>query len=295
MIDFKNNTVQIEDSVLHYLPFLPTRTRQKDYQVIRKYKNSNLMCELRAQESLNVHDLLILFVLLKDYQKNPESWKKTTIMVKRSNKTMEIASKVVSLKEICKTRGIIPKKNNRQTVLNSLRRFRYAEIRYLWPNGTTEYSSYIYNIAEEDTEVNVLRIDVNKRFFDFCLKKGIVINLEYIYKIEQIKDKNLKHYKGYAILLILYMQGTKEVLESKRKKKYFYWRRYYTEEELLYASHIAELNIAETEKRKFLQRSLKILYKCGIPEYKLDKESKIYYRADIKEVNEKFTKIKPIQ
>ncbi len=253
------------------------------------------MCELRAQESLNVHDLLILFVLLKDYQKNPESWKKTTIMVKRSNKTMEIASKVVSLKEICKTRGIIPKKNNRQTVLNSLRRFRYAEIRYLWPNGTTEYSSYIYNIAEEDTEVNVLRIDVNKRFFDFCLKKGIVINLEYIYKIEQIKDKNLKHYKGYAILLILYMQGTKEVLESKRKKKYFYWRRYYTEEELLYASHIAELNIAETEKRKFLQRSLKILYKCGIPEYKLDKESKIYYRADIKEVNEKFTKIKPIQ
>jgi len=268
MIDCKNNTIRIEDRTLHYLPFLPTRTRQKDYKVIREYNNSNLKCELKAQESLNIYDLLILFILLKDYQKNPKTWEKTIIMLKKSNKPMEIASKIISLKKVCKMRGTSTKKINRQTILNSLRRWRGAEIRYIWPDKKSEYSSYIYSIAEEDNDLNLVRVDVNKKFFDFCLRSGILINLEYIHKIEQIKDMNLKHYKGYAILLGLYMQGTKEAKISKRGKKYFFWRRYYVEKELLYASHIIELNISETEKRKFLQRSLKILSKCGMPKYK---------------------------
>ena len=202
---------KIDHNTLHFLPFLPTRKRQKGYYIKRTW--GELIMEIIAFETLNTYDLVTLLFVTKEYLK--AGYKAGELNGK------EIAGITIDVKKILKQRGLLTKKANRITFLNSLLRLKTIEIIFTNKKGDKVYTNYLYEI-EVDKDILQIKIAANKKFIDFIIKKGILINLE---RITKYTDK-----EQYAILLDLYLQGTKIKKEIKGRTFLKYREKYYTKE-----------------------------------------------------------------
>jgi hypothetical protein len=65
---------KIDHNTLHFLPFLPTRKRQKGYYIKRTW--GELIIEIIAFETLNTYDLVTLLFVTKEYLKKGANGKK---------------------------------------------------------------------------------------------------------------------------------------------------------------------------------------------------------------------------
>lgn len=252
---------KMDHNTLHFLPFLPTRKREKGFYVRRNW--GNLELEITARETLNTYDLVTLLFTVKEYLKT--GYKAGEINGK------EVAGITINVKKLLKERGLLTKKVNRLTLLNSFLRLKTIDLVFINKQGAKSYTTYIYEI-EVDKDITEIKIAANKKFIDFVTTKGILINLK---RIVEYTDK-----EQYAILLDLYLQGTKRKKEIKGRQFLQYREKYYTQE-IVKALKLDLTNMPMFKIRQVIKNTFKILNEKGVPLYVYNKIEEAWERTDI--------------
>ena len=186
---------KLDPIILHSMPFLPTRTRKKKYEITRRWGDRILT--LKADETLNTYDFITLCQLLKDYVLNQSRWKKT-------GETLEnrpILARDIDIELFATEKQIQNKTINRKIIYKSIERLKSIDI-ILYNKKTKKEinTNYIFEIMKNDDEFyKSCKILVNQRFFDFCIERGLVIVLDrfFAYKHET------------TILLDVFVQSTR--------------------------------------------------------------------------------------
>ena len=187
---------KIDPIVLHTLPFVPTRSRIKGYEMVRKWGDATVT--FKAIETLNAYDLVTLLFMLRDYIQNRSQWIKVTKIDKKGRYMLQ---RTINLEQYAKERLVLNKKINRKNIFKSIRRLKSIDISLTSPQEEIE-TNYIFEVTwdkEKDPHCKICEVLVNQRFFDFCVTKGIVVILKRI----------LKYKSEMTILLDVFIQGTK--------------------------------------------------------------------------------------
>ena len=271
---------KLDHKTLHFLPFLPTRKRTKKFKLKGEWGQTEFAIE--AAETVNTYDLITLMFVTKAYLK--KNWYAGYLGENEEKRI--VAGLELDLVQVCKERGILNKKQNRESILGSL--LRLSNINLFFTNKQTHTqiaTKYLYEIRY-DLEYKIVKIYANKAFVEFISNNGILLNLTNFIQLEQVKAKA----KEYAILLYTFLNGTKEKIEYKTKK-FLKWREKYTEKLLFQALKLDNTNMIIKEKRRILKESFQILHKeLNLPIYIYKKHEKIWHRQDIIEIRN--TKIK---
>jgi len=260
---------KLDHKTLHFVPFLPTRKRTKKFKLEGKWGDTNFM--IKAPESVNTYDLVTLMFVTKAYLK--ENW--YAGYIGEGEEKREIAGLKLNLEQVCKERGILNKKINRETILNSLIRLSHIDLFFI-KNKQTIMTKYIYEIRY-DLDYKKTKIYANKRFIEFITEKGILLNLSNFVKLEQTKSES----KEYATLLYAFLSGTKTKTRWSNKT-ILKWREKYNEELLFNAIKLNKTNIPLKRKREELKKAFKILHKeLELPLYTFNKTEKMWIRTDL--------------
>jgi len=280
------NTTFVDSNLPRYLPFSASKKRTKDYSIRKTFWGSGLEMEITALESINAYDLKVLLEILNIYQNYPQKWSYSKLVVE--DHIIELAGIKLDIEEIIKKRGIKNKKVNRKTFVESLRRWYSAEVRYYANGQEIANTRYVWEVKPNKDYKTVI-IAVNRKFLEFCIKKGILIDLKRLYLYDGLKEK----YKSYAELLDFHLQGTKEETQIKGKKRYYY-RRMFKEEDLFNALNLFEIE-REKERRYILKKAFSLVHDVGkLPKYILTNKNGTPYwvRVDIQKVQPKIKKKK---
>ena len=169
------NCSKIDHKTLHFLPFLPSRKRNKGFALTREW--GNWILDITARETLNTYDLLTLLYTVKEYLLNGF---KAGCIGEGENKR-EVAGIKINVKEFLLTRGILNKKPNKNTLKKSIMRLKSIDLVYTNKKTKREnHTSYIYEF-DVDENINEITIYANKKFVEFVASNGILINLERYY------------------------------------------------------------------------------------------------------------------
>ena len=260
---------KLDHKTLHFVPFLPTRKRTKKFKLQGKWGKTDFM--IKAPESVNTYDLITLMFITKAYLK--KNWEAGYIG--EGEEKREIAGLELDLVQVCKERGILNKKANRETILNSVLRLSHVDLFFKKENQEI-MTKYIYEVRY-DLDYKKAKIYANKKFIEFITDKGILLNLSNFVSLEQTKSES----KEYAILLYAFLSGTKTKIEFKGKN-ILKWREKYDEELLLNATKLNETNLPLKRKREELKKAFEILNKeLNIPLYAFNKNEKMWIRTDL--------------
>jgi len=260
---------KLDHKTLHFIPFLPTRKRTKKFKLKGYWGDTDFM--IKAPESVNTYDLVTLMFVTKAYLK--ENW--SAGYIGTGNNRREIAGLELNLEQVCKERGILNKKINRETILNSLIRLSHIDLFFI-KNNQTIMTKYVYEIRY-DLDFKKVEIYANKRFIEFISEKGILLNLSNFVKLEQIKSEG----KEYATLLYAFLSGTK-TKTNWGNRTILKWREKYDEELLFNAIKLNKTNMPLKRKREELKKAFKILHKeLELPLYTFDKTEKMWIRTDL--------------
>lgn len=258
---------KIDHKTLHFLPFLPSRKRQKGFFLQREWGKWNL--EISARETLNTYDLVTLLFMVREYLKHGYQ----AGFIGEGDNKREIAGININVKTFLVERGILNKKPNRYTLKKSLMRLKTINLTYI--HKKTKYennTSYIYEF-DVDKDINIVKIYANKRFIDFIIDNGILINLERLLRYGNKEQ--------YAILLDLYLQGTKRVTIY-NGKKYLKYKEQYSNNEIEKALKLDITNLEQRNKIRVIKETFDLIHKKGkMPKYILNKTSNIWMREDI--------------
>jgi hypothetical protein len=267
------NYSKIDHKTLHFLPFLPSRKRNKGFVLTREW--GNWILDITARETLNTYDLLTLLYIVKEYILN--GFKAGYIGMGKDKR--EVAGIKIDVKKFLLNRGILNKKANRNTLKKSIMRLKSIDLVYTNKETRIEnYTSYIYEF-DVDKDIKEITIYANKKFIEFVIRNGILINLERL-KLYGEKEQ-------YAILLDLYLQGTKIEIKKKNKKIYIY-RGKFTNEEIEQALKLDITNMRQSDKRLIIKKAFKLIHEKGnMPLYIYDKNKNMWIKTFEIENNEK--------
>ena len=257
---------KLDHKTLHFLPFLPSRTRRKKFTLKGVWGKTQFI--VKAPETVNSYDLITLMFVTKAYLK--KNWHAGYIEEEKK----KIAGLELDLEQTCRERGILNKKVNRETILMSLMRLSHVDLFFTVDKETT-MTKYIYEI-KYDLDYKKVKIYANKRFVQFISNKGILLNLNNFVKLEQSKSSG----KEYATLLYAFLAGTKTKINWKGKS-ILKWREKYTEEMLFNAIKLNETNMTITDKRKALKKAFGLLHtELKLPQYIYNK-LQMWVRTDL--------------
>ena len=258
---------KLDHKTLHVLPFLPSRKRQKGFHLQRQWKN--LIVDITAFETLNTYDLMTLLFITKEYVANGY---KAGYIGEEDDKR-EVAGITIPVKQFLAERGILNKKVNRETLKKSIQRLK--TIYLVFTNTTTKretHTSYIYEFKVDD-KISEIKVYANKKFIDFIIDNGILVNIE---RLMLYGDK-----EQYAILLDLYLQGTKKVTYVNKRKILKYKERY-TNKEIEIALKLDLTKMRSSDKREIIRNAFKLLKEKGnLPEYIYNKNRDTWERTDL--------------
>ncbi len=259
------NYSKIDHKTLHFLPFLPSRKREKGFALTREYGEWTL--DITARETLNTYDLLTLLYMVKEYLLNGYN----AGYIGEGENKREVAGIKINVKQFLLTRGILNKKANRQTLKNSVKRLKTIDLTFTHKKTKKEINtSYIYEFITDDS-INEITIYANKKFIDFIINNGILINLERL-KLYGEKEQ-------YAILLDLYLQGTKLIIKNKKGTKYIY-REKFTNEEIEQALKLDITKMKQWDKRVIIKKAFELLHEKGkLPLYVYDKKKNMWIKT----------------
>ncbi|MHB1680832.1 MAG: hypothetical protein ACYCTB_10070 [bacterium] len=219
MKDIKEIKSKIDPVILHTMPFLPTHNRLKNYQITRSWGDDVLT--MQAFETLNAHDLLTLLQMLKDYIQNRSEWLKT-------GETLEnkpILRRSVNIKQYVVERGIRNQKENREVIWKSIKRLSNVLLTLINnKKGTEIITRYIFE-AKSDNNYKTGEVLVNELFFNFCVEKGLIVNIGRLFLYKQnitilldvfIASTNFTKYKEEDLFERTGLNNTDMELRKKR-------------------------------------------------------------------------------
>ena len=221
-----SNITKFDPNILHNLPFLASKIRQKTFKITRTFGTQKLT--LTAFETLNHLDLLTLFQLVKDYIVNKSNYEEAGQL-----ENFEVLRAKINLEKLVTERGILNKKTNRKTIWDSIDRFQNVRVELSYADSPKVVrTKYIFQ-SETDNENDLYNcvIFINKKFFDFCVSSGIIIEIERLFKYSS----------AHTILLDVFIQSTK-------------WQKY-SEELLFERIGLNNSNLAKKEKRRILKKA----------------------------------------
>jgi hypothetical protein len=271
---------KLDYKTLNLMPFVPTHNRKKDFELTTKWGNTELF--IKAPESVNTYDLVTLMFITKAYLKH--NW--YAGYIGEGEEKREIAGLELDLEQVCRERQINNEKNNRNTILKSIARLSHIDLLFTTNKEKEIMTKYIYEIRY-DKSYKKVKIYANKRFIEFIISKGILINLSDFVKLEKIskesKDTNQKERVNYAILLYAFLNGTKEY-----RGKNLWWREKYSEELLFNVTKLSNTKLEDKKKRQALKQAFELLHKTvNLPKYTFNKNEKMWVRADLIEKRQK--------
>ena len=227
----KNNEItKIDPYLLHCLPFSPSHIRRGGFKVSRVFGTTEMT--VTAFETLNHLDLLTILQLSKYYITNRSEYGESARV-----DGFEVLKGYINLAELATERGLLNKKANRKTILDSIKRLKSADVDFTYLNKfgkpeKTVYTKYIFQIeAPENNDLNEVAIIVNKAFLDFCIDNGVIVNISRLYKYKS----------AYTFFLDVFLQGT-------------HWNSY--DEGLLFEKiGLDIINMPGWEKRRMLKKA----------------------------------------
>jgi hypothetical protein len=223
-----NNITRFDPNILHNLPFLPSKIRQKTFRITRTFGTQKLT--LTAFETINHLDLLTLFQLVKDYIMNKSNYVEAGKL-----EDFEVLQGQINLEKIVKERNLKNQKTNRKTIWDSIYRFQNVNVELSYTDSRKVVrTKYIFQSeTDNDNDLYNCKIFINKKFFDFCVQSGIVLEIEKLFRYKS----------AYTILLDVFIQSTK-------------WNNY--KEELLFERiGLNDSNLAKKEKRRILKKTFR--------------------------------------
>jgi len=266
MKSIKNLESKLDYRTLHFLPFLPSRKREQ-MEIERKW--GDVFFKAKAPEMLNTYDLVTLMFVIREYLKL--DWDIKEINGK------EAAVKKLDLIKLVKERGVLNKKINRKTLLESIIRLSKVDL-FFTKNGKTHVTKYIYDV-KYDNNYKEIEIFANKKFIEAVINKGILVNLGNFL----ILEKETNGGTGYAILLYAFMQGTKTKFNI-NGRKLLKWREKYREDLLFDILNLNNTNLDKRKKREKIKEAFNVLHKnFDIPKYTYDKFDEMWVRVDLAE------------
>ncbi|MHB1665334.1 MAG: hypothetical protein ACYCT7_08770 [bacterium] len=246
---------KIDSFLIHSMPFLPVQNRKKDFEIVRSWGKQFI--KITAPETLNAYDLISLLQFLRHYIQNRKNYKEFNWGNEGDKKVLFGCE--IDLSEFCRERNISDNKHNRETIFNSFKRI--FEMKIELGEGqdlkNKSLTRFIYDIEpDKNKEYKKINVLVNKLFFEFCLKKGLMINL----------DKLIRHQKNYyAILLDAFIQSTD--FEK------------YDEELLFERTGLSKTGCSNKDKREVLKKAFSQIDENK--KYSYDKKYKKWIKKEI--------------
>lgn len=261
-----SNYVKMNDKTLHFLPFVPSWKRKRDFEIVRKW--GDVVLTLTAPETMNVTELITLSQMLQDYQSNPSEW------IDGGNiDGTQVLKRTLDLSKLVKAKGLMNKLPNRRTVYKSIYRWYQAELLYTSNTDNWErHTRYIYEMKTSDKKsLKDVTVLVNKDFLEFCIQNGLMFNWGRLLQYGN---------NAYAQLLDAYIQGTRKAIKGKKGNTYHYLS-VYREERLFQAIGLNDTDLPLKRKREELKMAFETIHKIGeLPKYLFDATHKQWQRAD---------------
>jgi hypothetical protein len=252
------NCTKMHHRIMHALPFVPSRKRQKGFEITRHYGSWSLT--MRAFETLNHYDLITLLMISREYIRGNY----VDLGYSSTDERRRVRIRI-DIEKIIRERGLNNKKSNRMSFLKSLLRFYQCSFEVKDQNGVC-VSSWIISDAKYDHEqAKWAEIDCNARFLEYCAR-GIMVNWK---RLSQYKDN------GIAVILDTYLQGTKV-----KKDGRWQYRKWISEEtvcDLLDPFGTQRLYKVRQQARE----AFGLMAVHGMPRYEYDKVYKRWIRQDV--------------
>ncbi len=268
---------RMDPDTLHFLPFLPSRNRKDRMEMERRWGKH--MLKIRSFETLNAYDLITLMFITREYIH--KGYVSGYIDIDKAGGKREVAKVSLDVPLIMKEKGVLNKKKNREAFLRSVWRLKNTElIFYQQDEKKYRYTYYIYEF-DVDRDIYQIIIYANKRFVDFVLKSGLLVNMGRVLKYD---DK-----EQYAILLDIYMQSTK-VRHTRKYKGYpttdfLDYRARFSLPEIEHALKLDLLNVPSWKKMQVIRDAFNKVHSIGkLPLYIYNKDTKMF--EQVKEVRD---------
>jgi hypothetical protein len=180
------NTVKIYRDIPHYLPCSISNKRIKGWQMIKRFNGGYI--EVRAWETVNITDLIILFAAVKAFQDNTKDIEEGEIY-KDSNDNMQRKSIIVRVKLKMFSESYLGI-HDYKAIENSLKRLTSMQQWHHQNNGDVFQVKYLLDFAvKEEDGIKFLTLMLNKAFYDKCLTEKWIYNFQ---KLQEIKGQAAK-------------------------------------------------------------------------------------------------------
>ena len=263
---------RMDPDTLHFLPFLPNRNREGKMELERTWGNYTL--KIRAFETLNAYDLITLMFITREYVN--KGYVSGYIDIDSAGEKKEVAKVNLDVLSIMKEKGVLNKRKNREAFLKSVWRLKSTElVFYHKKDKSYRYTYYIYEF-DVDKDIYSIVIYANKRFVDFILKSGLLVNMGRILKYNEKEQ--------YAILLDIYIQSTK-VKHSRKYKGYpptdfLDYRDRFSLTEIEKALKLDLLNLPKYKKMQIIRDAFDKIHKIGkLPKYIYNKGENMFIKV----------------
>ena len=188
----KQNYSKLHHKIVHALPFVPSRKRQKGFEITRHYGNWSLT--LKAWETLNYYDLITLLLMVRKYIERD-------FEVKGKHDGRKLIAMKFDLTTLTKERELSNQFNNRKTLAKSFLRFKRVDLEFRYPDGSMVSSWLVYEVKADEKSWKTVEVLMNERFLEYCVDAGILLNWK---RLSKYKDN------GVAVILDAYLQGVKQ-------------------------------------------------------------------------------------
>ncbi len=259
---------KMESSILHLLPFVPSRKRKKGFNLKRRWGITQV--NITAYETLNAYDFISLLFIPREYKEKGYDAGRL--------KDEEVVGIDIDVGVLLKARGVLNKKANRKTFIDSIERLSSVRLFLSYRNGDDVYrvnTSFIIQF-EVDENINKLRLFMKKSFIELIKRNGVAVNLGRILKYEGIG-----RYGWYAVLLDAYIQGTKN--KKGRKNLRLRYRNKYKRNEIEYALKLDTSSTPQYKKNQIVKQAFDAINRIGgLPEYAFNNSQDCWVRTDVK-------------
>lgn len=250
-----SNLTKMHHRIMHTLPFVASRKRQKGFDIVRHYGDWSL--HMRAYETLNYYDLITLLFLAKRYlEQDYED------LGYREDDGRRVVRMALDLETLVKERGLHNQRTNRHSVVASLERLMDCKFTVITADGT-KTAAWIIAALQVDRDEKRVEVDCNARFLDWCAK-GVLVNLG---RLVQYRDN------GVAVLVDTYLQGTKQ-----RKGGRWMYRDWISEDKLFELIDPHD-QVPAYKLRQQLKNAFALMSQHGMPKYTYNRTRKRWVRS----------------
>lgn len=248
------NLTKMHHRIMHTLPFVPSRKRQKGFEIIRHFANWSL--HMRAHETLNHYDLITLLFLAKRYL--AQDYEDLGYRLDDGRRVVRLK---IDLELLVKERGLDNHRNNRHSVVLSLERLMSCQFTVIEVDGSRT-AAWIISGMRIDGDEKKVDVDCNARFLEWC-GKGILVNLG---RLCAYKDN------GVAVLIDAFLQGTKQ----KKGGRWMY--REWVSEDVLFNIIDPHKTQARQRLRGYIKNAFALMAAHGLPHYFYNKTRRRWER-----------------